>query len=232
MAKRSDEQLQRWGGKGKKWRMKLLDDQDLAGITRYALSAARYHWDGMRYFTEQMKDSGTLDENKEYTKEWHTYFNKFYHNLRAFFWELTASFDTLLQEINRRFSLGIDESDVRWDTVSKALSGQRKYKRFLSRLSEGYGSPWFTEVREYRNFAHRGTVAVEAMAIDSEFHPEAGVQFGGMMLRPLARGRGAGEPIALCKEYGTRVRELILWALEELDSLAPTDKSDEPSATG
>ena len=60
---------------------------------------------------------------------------------------------------------------------------------------------------------------VEAAGIDSEFEPEKGVRFLGAMLRPVSGGRGAGEVIDLCRNYGKRVDELVRWALDELDRI-------------
>lgn len=210
---------QRRGGTGKRWSFRLIDDQNVGEATRYALSAARYHFRGLRYHMNALNDApfdgGGLDAEARKT------FNKFYHYLRAFFWELCAAFDTLLQEINRRLELGISEREVDWSTVSQALSVRPKYKRFLSKLSKGYNSDWFSEVREYRNFAHRGTILIEAFGVDYDLKPEKGVRFAGVMLRPVGGGRGAGEPVALCRNYGKQVDDLVRWALGELDRNRP-----------
>lgn len=221
---------QRRGGTGKRWSFILIDDQDLAESTRYALSAATYHFDGMRFFMDRLRDMPY--EGGKLSDEAQMDFNKLYHNLRGFFWELCASFDTLLQEINRRFELGIQERDVDWSTASEALSQRPEHKKFLRKLSKGYNSRWFTEVREYRNFAHRGTIMVEGFAMGSESRPEEGPLFSGMMLRPISGGRGAGEPIALCRNYGKHVDELVRWALHETDRIRPRDAQPRENVNG
>jgi hypothetical protein len=212
---------QRRGGTGKGWSFRLIEEQDVAEATRYALSAANYHFRGLRHHLKALNDAQLA--GGEFDARARDNFNKFYHYLRAFFWELCASFDTLLQEINRRLELSISEREVGWNTVSQALSVKPEYKKFLSKLSRGFNSEWFTEVREYRNFAHRGTIIVESASLTSDLGTDRRGRLVGLMLRPVSGGRGAGEPVVLCREYGKHVDELVRWALGELDGLRPQD---------
>ena len=85
-------------------------------------------------------------EDGKWSDEAQQDYNKLYHNLRAFFWELCASFDTLLQEMNRRLELRVAEREVDWSIVSEALSERPECKKFFIKLSKGYNRSWFAEV--------------------------------------------------------------------------------------
>ena len=158
-------------------------------------------------------------------------FNNFYHHLRAFFWELTSAFDTLLQLVNRQYELGLDQRDVLWDTVSKKLSQRRELKPLLRKLAKGYSSEWFTDVREYRNFAHRGTVAAEVLWFppnppDPADRATATSAIAVGLLAIGGRGRGSGEPIAMCKDYGSKVQAFIREVLDEIGESEPATGSN------
>lgn len=210
----------RRGGTGKKWGFALPDDQDSVVATQYALGAVKYHLDGIRYHFDRMRSVPV--EGEEPPRRIQQDFNKLHHNLRAFFWELCSAFDTLLQEINRRLALGIPVAEVYWHKVSLELSERGEYKKFLKKLEKEFNSPWFVEVREYRNFAHRGTLLVTAFGVDYEFRPDEGVHLVGLMLTPSSHaGRGHGEMITLCESHCTKMKALVEKAFQELDAIRP-----------
>lgn len=209
----------RLGGKNKKRSFKLRDDQDLVEATRYALSAAYYHCSEIRSYRDQLLEDDAWADGA-FTDKGREGFNKLYHNVRAFFWELIAAFDTLLQEINRRLKLGLDEREVDWTTISLALSTKRELRRFRRQLNVGYNSPWFADVREWRNFAHIGTISAETVGWSNDADPT--VRLRAVQLRPHGTRRGGGDPLELCKYYGTSVQEFVRWALEELERIAPS----------
>ncbi len=210
----------RRGGKGKDWHFHVVDEQNLEATTRHALAAAVYHWREMRKFVDRMKEDDAWGEAGITTKG-QGHYNRFSYSLRAFFWELTSAFDTLLQHINRKYELGLDQRDVLWDTVSKELSQRKEHKKLLRRLAKGYNSTWFTEVREYRNFAHRGTVFTEIYwfrpdPVDPADRDTATSAVGILLLAIGGGGRGSGEPIAMCKDYGSKVQTFIHEVLDQI----------------
>lgn len=83
----------------------------------------------------------------------------FRRHVRSFFWELVSTFDTILCWANRRYSLGINECDVDWSSIkAKAKKGakdQDDWDKKFALLQSTKNSPWFFEVSQYRNFAHR-----------------------------------------------------------------------------
>ena len=222
----------RRGGQGRDWHFRVPDNQDIAQSTTYSLGAARYHWGGMRRYLERMNEDGAWGKDGP-AKNGQIAFNNFYHHLRAFFWELTSAFDTLLQFINRKYELGLDQRAVRWDTISKALSERSEHKKLLRDLTSGYNSAWYTDVREYRNFAHRGTVVAEVFwyppdPVDPADRDTATSAIGISLLAIGGSGRGSGEPIAMCKDYGSKVQSFIYEVLAQIGEPEAATKIPEP----
>jgi hypothetical protein len=87
--------------------------------------------------------------------------NRFHRHLRAFFWELIAEFDMLLAYVNEIEALGVPEASVSWSTLASAALNLGKWPDTLKRLADVYCSKWFTEVRYYRNFAHRSSLFLQ-----------------------------------------------------------------------
>ena len=87
--------------------------------------------------------------------------NRFHWQLRAFFWELVATFDTVLHWVNQKLGLSIHERDVRWEKVKDEAKKQNKRSKELGALKTAYDSEWFFEVGQYRNFAHRAFLFVQ-----------------------------------------------------------------------
>jgi hypothetical protein len=85
---------------------------------------------------------------------------KFDLHLRAFFWELDATFDTMLQWANQRYKLGVSEGNMKWEAIkNKQATGvyelDSEWKEKYQLLDTVWNSAWYFEVRMYRNFAHR-----------------------------------------------------------------------------
>jgi hypothetical protein len=96
--------------------------------------------------------------------------NAFHWHLRAFFWELEGAFDAILLWSNVRFGLGRNERDVCWRTVKSATAANAPHvwaqKKAI--LQAVWRSDWFFEVRQYRNFAHRSYLLLQAEYSPSE----------------------------------------------------------------
>ena len=77
--------------------------------------------------------------------------------LDAFFFELMSAYDTLLQEINVVYHLGIDIDKVSWRTTKNKLSSKSKLPSKLCKyMKEERGKEWFKKIQQYRNMAaHR-----------------------------------------------------------------------------
>jgi hypothetical protein len=150
----------------------IVPVSDLASTVQFALSGARYH---LRK-TLSIFDSPALQ--RRYDDDLHlsesqrveraTEVNRFLWHLRAYFWELTAVFDHLLQwacqthELRAK-DLPIAEHEVTWSKLKDAEAHRHveQWEREQDQLGKAYCSGWFFEVRQYRNLAHRDTIFME-----------------------------------------------------------------------
>jgi len=84
----------------------------------------------------------------------------FLRHVRGFFWELVATFDTVLCWCNQRFELQIkDERNLTWSGIEENKDRAKRHKlewqSTFKLLANTKYSPWYFEVQQYRNFAHR-----------------------------------------------------------------------------
>jgi hypothetical protein len=77
-------------------------------------------------------------------------------DIRSFLWELVHAFDLLMQHINQNLGLGLAEHGVTWGSLDSAATRLNVSSAELSALRSLNGTPWFEELKEYRNFSHRG----------------------------------------------------------------------------
>jgi len=68
----------------------------------------------------------------------------------------------LLLSINDTLALGLSEDKVSWKTVDETAIKQQKTSHALTALRALNGESWFQEMKEYRNFAHRGQLMLIA----------------------------------------------------------------------
>jgi hypothetical protein len=91
--------------------------------------------------------------------------NQFFWHIRGFFWELVASFDTILQWVNQKYELGEKEDKVRWDNINtgncKSKELQAEWEKKHEILEDAWQSEWYYEVNKYRNFSHRAFLYVQ-----------------------------------------------------------------------
>ncbi len=143
---------------------------DLAAHTHFAFCSAVYHLSRVKELlgTPGMQtlwgEDKTLDEHTRAERQGEV--NLFHQHLRAFLWELVATFDTMLQWANQRYDLGIPEKYVEWskiqETAKKAKKDQDEWDKKYLLLECAWNSDWYFEVRGYRHFAHRAFLHVQA----------------------------------------------------------------------
>lgn len=107
------------------------------------------------------KEDTDLDDTTK--REYQTGINQFHWHMRAFFWELVASFDTMLQWANQKYGLGVDEHKVEWEKIhGKASKDQIEWNAKDALLESIWNSEWYYEIRMYRNFSHRGFLFIQS----------------------------------------------------------------------
>ncbi len=135
--------------------------------------------------------------------------NMFHWHIRAFFWELTALFDTILNWANQRYGFGFEERKVTWGNVRDASANSRpsEWAEKQAMLESAYSSDWFYEVRKYRNFAHRGFIFINT-TYDGHFNKAEPTLI--MLSLPSVREyqRECQDMIEQISEYLERMREL------------------------
>jgi hypothetical protein len=141
---------------------------DLREHTVVALEGAAYHLDRIRRLlaSQALQTNWRNDPNLEVARQraLNAQQSHFCWHLRAFFWELVATFDTMLQWANRSFDLGLLESQVRWSDIQNRSSPTRPTEWATTRqdLQTLYESELFWEITQYRNFAHRAFTLVHS----------------------------------------------------------------------
>jgi hypothetical protein len=148
-----------------KRRLRILPPIELRSNAGSALLGARYHLEeagrlaqtrGVETLWQQ--ESGLDSETRRQLQH---DVNRFHWHVRAFFWELVATYDTLLHWANQMLDLGISEHKVSRDEVMAQAEKQGKYSPELQELTKVYESEWYFEVRQYRNFAHRAFLFIQ-----------------------------------------------------------------------
>lgn len=146
-------------------RLRILPPMELRNNAGSALYGARYHFEMAQQLVQsrgmqtQWQEDRTLDELTR-AKRQHE-MNRFHWHLRAFFWELVATFDTVLHWVNQTLGLGIKEHKVEWNEIEAEAKKQTKWSAQLDTLKRVYECEWYFEVRQYRNFAHRAFLFVQ-----------------------------------------------------------------------
>lgn len=140
----------------------------LDGLAQSAFIGAAYHLERIKELVNSpclqtmWRDDAGIDEATK--KSLQADVNRFHWHIRAFFWELVASFDTMLQWVNQRYELGVPEDKVKWSTIhdkaGKAKTNQTEWDKKHALLESSWNCTWHYEVRQYRNFAHRAFVFV------------------------------------------------------------------------
>lgn len=188
---------------------RLIDTLDLIKATRFSVSASKYHFHKMKGAEDEMRNYGPAAPELQKLN------STFYFHFRGFFWEMWASWDSLLQAVNRQLDLGIPPRDVELKRVLSELRVGSDCGALVEVLTKARGSNWFRQVREYRHFAHMGTVPSDVVAVGSDppGGPKGPKRVAGRMVP------GMGEPIAACREYGEQMEEFVKSALEELERI-------------
>jgi hypothetical protein len=141
---------------------KIVPAIKLDNAASFAFNGAKYHFEKVKEnfngpaiqtgweWTDQCKDQATKQKLQDQIYQ-------FYWHLRAFFWEMVGTFETILQWANQRYELGVPEDKVLWSRIPKLASkDQSEWDKKYALLKSAWESDWYFEVRMYRNFAHRG----------------------------------------------------------------------------
>jgi hypothetical protein len=139
---------------------KILPPSDLKMSVLCAFNGAKYHLDQAKQL---------FAEGKERYSQFRS--NQCLWEIRAFFWELSASYEITLQWVNQEFGLGLEEHQVSHEKVVNASPKKqiRRWKKVKEYLEETGDSEWYFEVKTYRNFnIHRDFTFFEALVTPSQ----------------------------------------------------------------
>ncbi len=114
---------------------------------------------GAKFFCTKVIDTASTSEDE---LRWY---------LDAFFFELMAACDTLLQEINVVYNLGIDIDKVSWRTMKDELAKSKLASKLGKYMEEERGKEWFCEVQWYRNLTtHHYRPPITSSRIHGSLH--------------------------------------------------------------
>lgn len=149
---------------------------ELDSLAKCCLLGAQYHLEKIielhnQFGMQTLNDSDfPIDKQKQESAQ--IKINQFHWHIRAFFWELVASFDTILQWVNQEYELSLHEKDVNWCKIKKRNSKNNLFQvdwlKKRSILKKEWHSDWFYEMRLYRNFAHRSFQFIQS-EFDSDY---------------------------------------------------------------
>ena len=135
--------------------------------------------------------------------------------LDAFFFEIISAYDTLLQELNVVYDMGLKPKQVRWANrntkESKFLSSLKaKSSKVFDYMEKERKEEWFKNVRQYRNMAaHQHYVPTNAL-IRGYDKPQMDIWY----LDDI--GNPKGEEISKCRIYLERMVEHIQQVWENM----------------
>ncbi|GEM_PF-3791574 len=110
--------------------------------TRFKLEAAEYHAKVIRHINRTPVND---EEDTVHYRLRHWQFDEF-------FFQLIGAFDTLLQEINALYKLGLNTKKVNWKTIEKAANqSQFRSLEVINFLKRQCDEPWLVEVGNFRN---------------------------------------------------------------------------------
>ena len=126
-------------------------------------------------------------------------------NLDAFLYEVVGTIDSLLQEINVAFGLGLALQDVTMPTIIPELPSSSQVKKKLGEINGDTGG-WFWKLREYRNHSsHRKIIGFSIFPGGEEHHKVH------LHEDPLDTNKGAAdeEILQYCENSIERMEDLI-----------------------
>lgn len=195
------------------------------GSTRLKLDGAAYHY-------RMAQGSSSLvppyDRMGMYArlKRWH---------LDSFFFELMSSFDSMLQEVNLRYQVGIPIDDVWWSDHKKTKDKFRNKipAELFELIDKEWKADWFVRVCEYRNMVtHRFLLPTSEFWGESGPAPDlprdkADSHEVNMLLKDR-QGKFIEEPIEKCEEYLSLMAQLIAkaWGSFKLEPTGEGNKTD------
>jgi len=173
---------------------RIVPAMELDKFSFSAIAGARYH---LEKIAENLNSAGMqrywgddLEIDDLTRRKLQANINVFHWHLRAFFWELVASFDTMLQWANQRFDLGLQEDKVKWEKIPRtAGKDQAEWDKKYAILESVWESSWYFEVRMYRNFAHRAFLFVQSEFEEQKTSHKSSHQLKMTWLLPVREGQ-------------------------------------------
>lgn len=191
-----------------------------------AIRGAAYHLSlvSAAMSNELMRSSLDLEKqaNDEAKAKVQEITNMMHWHIRAFFWELAAAFDTLLQWVNVRYELRIPENQVRPLDIGtrKARKDKEVWKQKLLVIEQAWLSEWCFEVLEYRNSAHRSFnwFTFEHQVFNYKT-PEELSRLRRAWLRPAREGQApsATDLLPTFERYLKEMTKLVTGVIEEFN---------------
>lgn len=92
--------------------------------------------------------------------------SSYFMYLRGFLWEAISSLDLLHQTIVARFHIPYGERAIRidnWRKVPAPTSYLDEWAKINALLAETHAAPWFLDLQQYRNVAHRSILTANVV---------------------------------------------------------------------
>jgi hypothetical protein len=190
---------------------RILPVMDLSEQAKVAFGGAKYHLERARALAPRDKRYDEFAPNS----------NQFYWELRAFFWEITASYEIILQWANQEFDLRFkgrklaDHKVTHEKIVDKETVAHRdtsRWEEVKKTLEDAGNSKWYFEMYAYRNFnIHRAFTLLQVAVIMPEpFNANAPIEEGSLLaiqINPAREGQERGD---LFKHLDHYVEEMAL----------------------
>ncbi len=162
--------------------------------------STRLKLDGADHFCRQVLGATSIPSDRglpqlaDRQKRWY---------LDAFFFELIAAYDTLLQELNIIYGKGLEPNKVNWGNIKDSLPSTLR-----SVMEEKWKADWFQKVRWYRNTgAHWAYISTGELKVGFET-PEHVIQSSLWYWDDSAKQRKE-ELIEVCCDYLNNMAALI-----------------------
>lgn len=188
----------------------------LDSFVQSAYQAAKYHLEKIKEIVNSPSMQEFWHEDKgvdgSIRKLHQENIDKFHWHLRAYFWELVAAFETMLQWANQRYELGLEEKEVVWKNMpKKAGKDQSEWDNKHKVFESVWESPWFFEVRMYRNFAHRAFLFVQGEFDESESENAPAPKLSTLWLLHVREGQPNIGLVEQLESYIEKMRQLVFF---------------------
>lgn len=158
--------------------------------------ATRLKLDGGEHFCRQVLGAASMPYNQGLPLLAHRQLEWY---LGAFFFELVSAYDTLLQELNIVYNLGLKPEAVRWSDKKKTKFIENLPEKIFKSLEKGRGEDWFHKTQRYRNMAtHQYLVPISEISPGDDSPDSSHHTF---IYYRDKEGNFESEKISVCKDY-------------------------------